>query len=63
MIIAVPSPSNPNIVGATQRELTFFEETYPIEVDPTGGRPSGRVPFSVILLLCVRSFGGFPIHI
>jgi len=61
MIIAVPRPNKPNIVGATHREVTFPEDTYPMEDDPTGGRLSGRVPFSVIRLLDVRSLGGFPI--
>ena len=58
--MAVPAPSKPNMVGVTHREVICFEGMYPIDVAPVGGRLSGRVPFLVILLLCVRSFGGFP---
>ena len=61
IIIRVPNPSRENIVGATHLELIFFEETYPIEVVPVGGRLAGRVPFSVIRLFVFRPFGGFPI--
>ena len=60
MIIRVPKPSRENIVGATHRELIFFEGMYPIDVVPLGGRFAGRVPFSVIRLFPFRSFGGLP---
>ena len=60
MIIAVPAPSSPNIIGATHRELIRFDGVYPIDVAPAGGRLSGRVPFAVILLLYFRSFAGLP---
>ena len=63
MIISVPNPSKVIYCCGAHRELIFFEEMYPIEVVPLGGRFEGRVPFSVTRLLLFLSLGGFPMSL